>query len=220
MNFEIKKINLEKINKILNEIARYKSIYPFLPLSIAKNGLILDELHDRDTLRKTFEILNSSVHLNSLTNFDLGIDFKKEMMIWTYPQIRIDCSANRKFRAPYHKDKFILGNKHTGKILWIPLSKNGGSLNIVNKFSEYKVSKNDYWGVECLLNGVEEDLIIIDYGQALIFDEELIHSSSPLKEGQLTIQLRYYEANENFVEKMITQKSPSFIKDYQNKITE
>ena len=35
-------------------------------------------------------------------------------MLWTYPQLRIDCEANRKFEAPLHKDGFILGKELKG----------------------------------------------------------------------------------------------------------
>ena len=37
-----------------------------------------------------------------------------------YPQLRIDCEANRKFEAPLHKDGFILGKELKGIVVRLP----------------------------------------------------------------------------------------------------
>ena len=216
---KIVKINTKILTLLINELNQYKNSFPILPFEFNADELSLINISDRDILKSTFEIINSSIVLSKITCNDLGINlntFLKNSMLWTYPQLRIDCDANKAFSAPFHKDGFILGDKLKGIVIWLPISCEGGSLQIVTKEGETFIERNESWGLVCKCENHQTENIKINYGEALIFDESLIHKSQPLNTGQVTLQLRYFEPSSDFFYRPVVQKSSDEIIKFQN----
>jgi hypothetical protein len=216
---KIEKINTKILTSLINELSQYKRDFPTLPFEFDADKLKLINTSDRDTLKSAFEIINSSIVLSKITFSDLGINlntFLQSSMLWTYPQLRIDCDANKAFSAPFHKDGFILGDKLKGIVIWIPISSEGGSLQIVTREGETLIERNKIWGLECKCENHQTENIKISYGEALIFDESLIHKSQPLNTGQVTLQLRYFEPSLDFFYRPVVQKSSDEIIKFQN----
>ena len=214
------RIENDIVNQLTIELKKFKNIFTDLPLNFSDDRLSLINTSDRDILKKTFEVINSSIILSKITAEDLKIDLDKYLrtpMLWTYPQLRIDCDANRVFSAPFHKDGFILGEKLKGIVIWIPINFEGGSLEVITEEGETLIKRNEYWGLECECEKYESEKIKINFGEALVFDESCIHRSSPIKKGQITLQLRYFEPSTEFFYRPIVQKSSQEISDFQNK---
>lgn len=217
--YKIVKINTDILDLLIKELKQYKKFFSLLPFKFNDDKLLLVNTLDRDRLKKTFEIINSSVVLSKITCDDLGVSvnsFLKNPMLWTYPQLRIDCDANKVFSAPYHKDGFILGDKLKGIIIWLPVSSEGGSLQIVTKEGETLIERNESWGLECNCKNHKTENIKINYGEALIFDESLIHKSQPIDSGQVTLQLRYFEPSSKAFYRPVVQKSSDEVIEFQN----
>jgi len=216
---KIIKINTDIIDLLIDEIKQYKSVFPILPFDFHNGRLSLNNISDRDILKNTFEVINSSIVLSKITCQDLDIkinDFLNNSMLWTYPQIRIDCDANKQFSAPLHKDGFILGDKLKGIIIWLPISSDGGSLEVILDEGQTIIKRNENWGLECICNDYKSKKISINYGEALIFDENVIHRSCPKENGQVTLQLRYFEPSSEFFYRPVVQKSANEIIEFQN----
>ena len=218
-HYKILNIDTKSLQPLVNEILKLKLLLPFIPISPSKQGLKLNNTIDREVLKNSFSVINSCTELNFISPSSLGIELNLENpLLWTYPQIRIDCEANRTFKAPLHQDKHILGSETKGFVIWLPISTDGSRINGVIEYENLKYVKNEYWGVECKASILEEKEIHLNFGQALVFDESFLHYSNPLPNGQLTLQLRYFEASEHDFEKRITQKINDQVLIYQDSL--
>lgn len=220
--YKIVEINKKIIYNLINELNNYSNFFGDLPLNFSDGKISLNNISDRSVLQKAFEIINSSVVLSKITCDDLGIElnsFLNYPMLWTYPQLRIDCEANRKFEAPLHKDGFILGKELKGIVVWLPINFEGASLDIITNPGKTFIKKNDYWGLECHCEDNTSTKIDIKFGEALIFDQDLIHRSNPIEKGQITLQLRFFEPETEFFYRPVVQKSSEPIIEYQKNLS-
>ena len=227
-----KKIDIDYvwIEKLILEIEKNTLKMTESPFSFTKNSkgtsLTINSNLNIDNLRKTFNIINSGIILSQITpeflKFDDFISFQiTNPLLWTYPQLRIDCDANKSFSAPWHKDGWILGENLKGIVVWLPVSADGGSLQLLQNTNdlECKVIKNNYWGLEADFK--DQDLnpylknIHVKYGQALVFDENVLHRSFPIRKGQLTLQLRYFNLHENNFYRPAVQKITEPVMEFQ-----
>lgn len=214
MDLSIREFDLKSLEELTLELL---SIDTYYNLGIIKRSslggieLSIDPL--AENLRDAFELFNQSINLTSFTYKEFGQDLQNQIdenlkcpLKWTYPQIRIDNSHNSKFSAPPHKDFWILGPNAKGLIIWLPLS-DKGRLNIFKGREVGTVKKDPYWGLKMLGEMYDKDenydQVTIERGSALIFDHNLIHKSNPIKQGQISLQLRYWEPNDLSLRKEI-----------------
>lgn len=139
--------------------------------------------------------------------------FKKNLINWTFPQIRLDDVLSRNFSAPAHKDRWILDKDKIGYVIWIPLKKEGSSLLIGNDDKTLKIKKNSYWGIEAI-GPTKFDRKKIKYGDGLLFDADLLHKSDSHKKSRITLQLRYEEIKPKNFRRSVTQKVDERILKY------
>ena len=115
--YKILDIDLDWIEKLILEIQKntfsMKNKPPFLfyKNSKGKTRLTINSNLNIDQLGKTFNIINSGIILSHITpellKIDEFISFQiTNPLLWTYPQLRIDCDANKSFSAPWHKDGY------------------------------------------------------------------------------------------------------------------
>ena len=74
---------------------------------------------------------------------------KKKLIIWTYPQIRLDGSFSNNFLSPLHKDEWVLDKNKKGYVVWFPINREGGSLLVSRNNKKRKYKKDSYWGIRC-----------------------------------------------------------------------
>ena len=78
---------------------------------------------------KIFDSFNMLVSLNiadyKILN-EIKKKIKKKLIIWTYPQIRLDGSFSNNFLLPLHKDEWVLDKNKKGYVLF-PINREGGS---------------------------------------------------------------------------------------------
>lgn len=129
----------------------------------------------------------------------------KTLISWTYPQIRLDDTLSKKFSAPAHKDRWIIDKNKTGYIVWIPLKEEGASLLVAKNDKTKKIILNSYWGLEAVgpTNFIKKK---IKFGKGLLFDADLLHKSSSLKDSRITLQLRFEEILKKKFRRSVTQK--------------
>ncbi len=211
-----------KVNKlILNKINR-----EFLQISaviLNKKFKNLDELLNKLNLKQErllFDAFNLSLTIYELINpIKKKIEKKinKKLLLWTYPQVRIDLIKKKKFSAPLHKDQWILSKNTKGYIAWFPVNNKGGSLKFVSgKIKKLKIVKNKYWGIEIQDKGIKQKIQNIRYGQAVIFDHKKIHASD-LNNQRISIQYRFKELSKSFTDRGINQVIDNQIKKYWKK---
>ena len=131
-------------------------------------------------------------------------NYKKKIINWTYPQIRLDGKFAKNFAAPLHVDKWILHPKKKGYTIWFPLNKNGGSLLISNKKKINKIISDKYWNLKGLDENLNFKKININFGQALLFDQSLIHKSLS-QQNRISVQFRYEVLTKNFNKRTVNQ---------------
>ena len=136
------------------------------------------------------------------------------MILWTYPQVRIDLKRKKKYSAPLHKDQWILSKGNIGYIVWLPINIGGGSLKfLLKRTKNLKIKKNSYWGLEIKKDGLETTSQKINFGEAIIFDHNQIHESD-LENQRISIQFRFKELNKSLRSRGINQIIDSKIKKY------
>ncbi len=169
---------------------------------------------------QVFDILNMLPilsHINFQVKEIIEKKISKKFLInWTYPQIRLDDTLSKKFSAPAHKDRWIIDKNKKAYIAWIPLKKSGSSLLIVNKEKTKKNVSNNYWGIEAI-GPNKFSRKIINYGNALIFDPDLLHKSDSPNNSRITLQLRYEEIQPNNFRRSVTQKVDPKVLQYWKK---
>lgn len=170
---------------------------------------------------KVFDCMNMHVELDFL-NYKIYKILKKKinkkLLIWTFPQVRVDGSFANQFSAPLHKDEWILDPKKKGFVVWFPISKKGGSI-LISKNNKTKIHAIDnYWGIRS--NDKKKFIkVFLKYGEAIIFRHNILHKSS-LNENRITVQLRFEELNSKFEERSVTQKTnPKVLKYWKRKLT-
>lgn len=182
---------------------------------------IFSNIKNNKQRSKLFESLNMMVSLQGF-NYEILKLFQKKNKIknlinWTYPQIRLDGNFATKFASPLHCDKWILEKNKKGIILWSTLNKNGSSLLVAENKKAKKLKKHGYWGIESL-DKIEMKEIHINYGQVLIFDKNLLHKT-PVGKNRISVQLRYEQIDKKFKKKTVNQIVDNQIRRYwSNKI--
>lgn len=155
---------------------------------------------------KIFDSFNMSLPLQ-LINYQISKTIqnivKKEIINWTYPQIRVDGSFAGDFTAPAHRDGWILNKNKKGYIVWFPLNKEGATLLISQKNVLKKIVKDKYWGIKAIGN-ISYKEKIVKYGEALVFDKKVLHKSKE-NQNRITIQCRYEEFNNRFQKRSVNQ---------------
>jgi hypothetical protein len=127
-------------------------------------------------------------------------------ILWTYPQVRIDHKVNTKVQAPWHKDSWINVSDRKGVIVWLPLTESGGTIEFASGPSDFRVERNEYWGLEGIgeIPGTVETVAM---GEAVVFSAESLHRSHLIDTGQITLQLRYEDLSvTDDYKRPITQK--------------
>jgi len=78
---------------------------------------------------RVFECFNMLISLN-FANYEIYNKIKKKikknLIIWTYPQVRLDGSFSNKFLSPLHKDEWVLDKNKKGYVVWFPINSDGG----------------------------------------------------------------------------------------------
>ena len=173
-----------------------------------------------DVRPQVFDILNMlpilsyiNFHIKEIIEKNISKNF---LINWTYPQIRLDDRLSKKFSAPAHKDRWIIDKDKKGYIAWIPLKKSGSSLLIANKENTKKNILNSYWGIEAV-GPNKFTRKTINYGDALIFDPDLLHKSDSPNNSRITLQLRYEEIQPKNFRRSVTQKVDSKVLQYWKK---
>ena len=213
---KIPKRLLEKVNKDI-----FISLSNLFGKKINNHNEIFKYLKKNPEFRSSiFDLLNMLPAL-SFINYEIKNIIEKKfsdnfLVNWTYPQIRLDDIVSTKFMAPAHKDRWIINEKKKGYVAWMPLKKDGSSLLVANKDKTKKIVKNNYWGLEALgpTNFIRKK---INYGEALIFDPDLLHKSDISKNSRITLQLRYEEMGKYNFKRTVTQKVDSNILKYWKK---
>lgn len=202
---KIPKKLLGKVNKDI-----FISLSNLFEKKISNHSEIFNFLKNNPEYRSSiFDLLNMLPILNYI-NYEVKNIIEKKfsnnfLVNWTYPQIRLDDVVSSKFMAPAHKDRWIIDKKKKGYVAWMPLKKSGSSLLIAKKDKTKKIVKNNYWGLEAIgpTNFIKKK---INYGEALIFDPDLLHKSDISKNSRITLQLRYEEIEKNNFKRTVTQK--------------
>ena len=213
----------KKFLKIFNDDI-FKSLSVIFNKKVSNQEEIFSLLRKNPKLRSSvFDILNMLPSLNMI-NYEIKKIIqnkfaKKYLINWTYAQIRLDDNLSKEFSAPAHKDRWIIDKNKVGYVAWIPLKKEGSSLLVSSKDKTKKIIKNKYWGLEAKGNNAFKRKKI-KYGQALIFDPDLLHKSDYPKYSRITLQLRYEEINPIKFRRSVTQKVDSKVLRYwKNKLT-
>ena len=68
------------------------------------------------------------------------------------------------------------------------------------------------WGIECL-DKLEMKKIHINYGQLLVFNQNLLHKT-PMGEDRISLQLRYEQINSKFKKRTVSQIVDPKIRKY------
>lgn len=208
-----------KVNKKILNLINIELLY-FSRILLKKKYKNLDEmllkLSNKDE-RVLFDAFNVSLKiyelLDPIKKF-IEKKTKKKLILWTYPQVRIDIKKKNFFSAPLHKDQWILSKKDFGYIAWIPINKKGGSLKFYKgKESKLKIKKNNYWGLEFIKKNIKTKKQIIHFGEALIFDHNTIHESDTDNQ-RISVQFRFKEFKKSFKNRDINQVINSEIKKY------
>ena len=217
-------IKTVKIPKQLIQLVNrdiYISLSKLFGIKIKSHAQIFSFLRKYPEYRpQIFDILNMLPALNYI-NFKVKNIIEKKisksfLINWTYPQIRLDDTLSKKFSAPSHKDRWIIDKNKKGYIAWIPLKKEGSSLLISKKEKIKKIIRNSYWGLEAKGQSVFIKKKI-NYGDALIFDPDLLHKSDNLKNSRITLQLRYEEIYAKNFRRSVTQKVDTKVLQYWKK---
>lgn len=164
---------------------------------------------------RVFECFNMLIALN-FANYEIYNKIKKKikknLIIWTYPQVRLDGSFSNKFLSPLHKDEWVLDKNKKGYVVWFPINSDGGSLLISKNNKERKYKKDNYWGIKCT-NEENLEEIKINYGEGLLFDKNILHKSK-MNQNRITVQFRFEEINSNFLKKSVTQVIDNEVRKY------
>ncbi len=209
--------------KLLNTVNQdiFKSLSALFEKKISNHDEIFVTLKKRPELRSSiFDLLNMLPVLNYI-NYEIKNILEKKfsnkfLVNWTYPQIRLDDVLSKNYKAPAHKDRWIIDKKKKGLVAWMPLKKNGSSLLIAKSDKTKKIIRNKYWGLEAI-GPTKFIRKKIKYGEALIFDPDLLHKSDNPKYSRITLQLRYEEISKNIFTRTVTQKVDSKILRYWKK---
>lgn len=213
------KLKLNK--KILNTFK--KNIFTTLQIVLKKKFTKFDNtffkiIKNNKIRAKVFDCINMHVelcNLNFLIYTLIKKKIKKDLVTWTYPQIRLDGKFAFKYSAPLHKDEWILDHNKNGYVVWFPISENGGSILISRDNKTNIHVKDNYWGIRSK-DKKKLDKIFLKYGEAIIFSHNLLHKSET-NENRVTVQLRYEEINHKFKERSVTQKTNPVVLEYWKK---
>jgi hypothetical protein len=199
-------------NKLLSIVNKdiFYALTDLLGKKVKSHKEIFDILKKNPNYRsKIFDLINMLPVLYYI-NYEIKIILEKNfinktLINWTYPQIRLDDILSKKFKAPAHKDRWIIDKNKTGYIVWIPLKKEGASLLVAKQDKTKKIVPNSYWGLEA--KGPTKFIgKKIEYGKGLLFDADLLHKSSDLKDSRITLQLRFEEILKKDFRRSVTQK--------------
>lgn len=211
----LQKFNVNKLilNRINREFLHISSV--LLNKKFRDLDELLSKISNKDE-KKLFDVLNLSLKiydlLNPIKNY-IEKKTKKKLLLWTYPQVRIDLKKS-KFSAPLHKDQWILEKNSKGYIAWIPINKKGGAIKFLSeKIKNLKIKKNTYWGLEIDKKETDTESQKINFGEAVIFDHNKIHESD-LNNQRITIQYRFKELKKNHKIFRINQVIDPRIKKY------
>jgi hypothetical protein len=209
--FKVNKIILNRINREFLDISSVLLNKKFKDLDE-----ILSKISKKDE-KKLFYVLNLSLKiydlLNPIKNY-IEKKTKKKLLLWTYPQVRIDLKKSNTFSAPLHKDQWILEKNGNGYVAWIPINKKGGALKFLSKkIKNLKIKKSTYWGLEIDKKGIETESQKINFGEAVIFDHNKIHESD-LNNQRISIQYRFKELKKSIKSRGINQIIDPRIKKY------
>lgn len=200
------KIPEKILSKVKNEALEINSIL-FKKKVKNFNKSYFSNIKKQKNRSKFFEALNMMVSLNYL-NYEIykliKVKIKKKLIVWTYPQIRLDTTFSKQYSSPLHVDQWILDKKKKGYIFWFPLNSDGSSLILSRDSRPSVYKKHKYWGIEAK-DKIKLEEVKVPYGEGLLFDENLLHKSKE-NQNRLTVQLRYEEFNSDFVKKSVTQK--------------
>ena len=116
-------------NRLLNLVNKdiYYVLSNLFKKKIHNHEMIFNFLRKNIKYRsQIFDMLNMLPILNYVS-YEIGEQIKKKylkkfLLNWNYPQIRLDDITSEKFKAPAHKDKWILNKNKKGYIVWIPLN--------------------------------------------------------------------------------------------------
>lgn len=209
-----------RLLKIVNQDI-FISLTKLFEKKISNHEEIFVTLKKKPELRSSiFDLLNMLPVLNFI-DYEIKKILEKKftnkfLINWTYPQIRLDDILSKGYKAPAHKDRWIIDKKKKGFVAWIPLKKNGSSLLIAKEDKTEKIIKNKYWGLEAI-GPTKFIRKKIKYGEALIFDPDLLHKSDNPKYSRITLQLRYEEISKNTFIRTVTQKVDTKILKYWKK---
>ncbi len=175
----------KKFLKVVNEDI-FKSLSILFNRKVSTQDEIFLLLRKNPHFRSSvFDILNMLPSLNMI-NYEIKNLIqkkiaKKYLINWTYAQIRLDDNLSSQFSAPAHKDRWIIDKDKVGYVAW------------------------NYWGLEAKGNStfIRKK---IKYGEALIFDPDLLHKSDKPKYSRITLQLRYEEIKSKDFRRSVTQK--------------
>lgn len=213
---QIPKNLLDKVNKDI-----FKSLSNLFDKKISNHEEIFIFLKKNPDFRSSIFDLINMLPVLSFINYEVKKIIEKKitknfLVNWTYPQIRLDDILSKNYKAPAHKDRWIIDKKKRGYVAWMPLKKGGSSLLIAKNDKTKKFIKNNYWGIEAI--GPSKFIRKkINYGEALIFDPDLLHKSDVPKYSRITLQLRYEEINKNSFRRSVTQKVDTDILKYWKK---
>ena len=194
------KISKKLIDEIANEAV--KAYSKVINKKINKlDYYFFDKLENNKKLQsKIFDLFNMLPILHK-THYEIANyiekQFKKKVLTWTYPQIRIDRSDNNIFSAPPHQDRWILDRNLKGYVVWFPITKHTSSILISKRKNPGKVEHDSYWGMKFSEENYNFEKINVKYGEAIIFDEALIHKSAE-QQNRITVQCRYHIFSKNF----------------------
>lgn len=203
---------IEIPNKLLSIVNRdiFQALSELFGKSITSHREIFKILKKKPDYRsQIFDLINMLPALHHI-NYEIKKKLEeniihKTLINWTYPQIRLDDTLSKKFSAPAHKDRWIIDKNKTGYIVWIPLKVEGASLLVAKNDKTKKIITNSYWGLEAIgpTKFVKKK---IKFGKGLLFNADLLHKSSSLKDSRITLQLRFEEILKKKFRRSVTQK--------------
>ena len=118
-----------RLLKIVNQDI-FISLTKLFEKKISNHEEIFVTLKKKPELRSSiFDLLNMLPVLNFI-DYEIKKILEKKftnkfLINWTYPQIRLDDILSKGYKAPAHKDRWIIDKKKKGFVAWIPLKKNG-----------------------------------------------------------------------------------------------
>ena len=203
---------IEIPNKLLSIVNRdiFQALSELFGKSITSHREIFKILKKKPDYRsQIYDLINMLPALHHI-NYEIKKKLEeniihKTLINWTYPQIRLDDTLSKKFSAPAHKDRWIIDKNKTGYIVWIPLKVEGASLLVAKNDKTKKIITNSYWGLEAIgpTKFVKKK---IKFGKGLLFNADLLHKSSSLKDSRITLQLRFEEILKKKFRRSVTQK--------------